>query len=359
MRINQVSNDGSSMPSFHPPLGSSPHHFVNSGPRLTPQMFPPRDKPKDTVFELPTTSTTPRPQEKPPADPLNNPRRNESLPVDISGGSSEQNADFEEDTSSKLMRILTTILPFLSLVLFVPFVIFVAWVTYKCQRNVPTRNAIKTFSHKIINNNKSDSSDSTTSTTSSSFSSGSTSDYNGALFRTKKSLACKEISSDRSLLKVTDSEWEFPRHHLKFIHILGEGCFGQVWKCEAVNIGNTGSSQVVAVKTLKQNATQKEKEDLLDELDVMKMLEPHPNVVTLIGCCAEQDPVLLLMEFIPNGTLQSYLRQKRGENGYGNVNGSALTSNDLISYVYQIAKGMDYLSSKGVRLLLTLISSRP
>lgn len=347
------------MPSFHPPLGSSPHHFVNSGPRLTPQMSPPRDKPKDTVFELPTTSTTPRPQEKPPADPLNNPRRNESLPVDISGGSSEQNADFEEDTSSKLMRILTTILPFLSLVLFVPFVIFVAWVTYKCQRNVPTRNAIKTFSHKIINNNKSDSSDSTTSTTSSSFSSGSTSDYNGALFRTKKSLACKEISSDRSLLKVTDSEWEFPRHHLKFIHILGEGCFGQVWKCEAVNIGNTGSSQVVAVKTLKQNATQKEKEDLLDELDVMKMLEPHPNVVTLIGCCAEQDPVLLLMEFIPNGTLQSYLRQKRGENGYGNVNGSALTSNDLISYVYQIAKGMDYLSSKGVRLLLTLISSRP
>lgn len=30
--------------------------------------------------------------------------------------------------------------------------------------------------------------------------------------------------------------WEFPRHHLKVFNILGEGCFGQVWKCEALNI---------------------------------------------------------------------------------------------------------------------------
>lgn len=327
----------------------------------------PKEKPKETVFSsgLPTTSTTASPPKKPPADPLNNPKWNETLSSTDASGSSERNSVDDEgafssfaDTSSRLTRILSTILPFLSLALFVPFVILVAWVTYKCQRNVPTRNAIKTFSHKIINNNKSDSSESTTTTTGSSFSGESNSDYNGALFRSKKSLACKEMSanlSNRSLLKVSDSEWEFPRHHLKFIHILGEGCFGQVWKCEAVNIGNTaGSSQVVAVKTLKQNANQKEKEDLLEELDVMKMLEPHPNVVTLIGCCSEQDPVLLIMEFIPNGTLQSYLRQSRCDNSYGagnGMNGSSLTSNDLISYVYQIAKGMDYLSSKGVRTL--------
>lgn len=327
-------------------------------------MSMPKDKPKETVFSsgLPTTSTTVSPPKKPPADPLNNPKRNETLPVDISGSSERNSVEDDSisfgDTSSRLMRILSTILPFLSLALFLPFVILVAWVTYKCQRNVPTRNAIKTFSHKIINNNKSDSSDSTT-TTGSSFSGESNSDYNGALFRSKKSLACKEMSanlSNRSLLKVSDSEWEFPRHHLKFIHILGEGCFGQVWKCEAVNIGNTaGSSQVVAVKTLKQNANQKEKEDLLEELDVMKMLEPHPNVVTLIGCCSEQDPVLLIMEFIPNGTLQSYLRQSRCDNSYGNGNGSSLTSNDLISYVYQIAKGMDYLSSKGVNTRIIIM----
>lgn len=31
-------------------------------------------------------------------------------------------------------------------------------------------------------------------------------------------------------------KWEFPRHHLKVFNILGEGCFGQVWRCEALDI---------------------------------------------------------------------------------------------------------------------------
>lgn len=39
--------------------------------------------------------------------------------------------------------------------------------------------------------------------------------------------------------------WEFPRHHLKVLGILGEGCFGQVWKCEATNIPGTPSQPTV------------------------------------------------------------------------------------------------------------------
>jgi hypothetical protein len=33
-----------------------------------------------------------------------------------------------------------------------------------------------------------------------------------------------------------DDRWEFPRHRLKVFNILGEGCFGQVWRCEAQDI---------------------------------------------------------------------------------------------------------------------------
>jgi hypothetical protein len=33
-----------------------------------------------------------------------------------------------------------------------------------------------------------------------------------------------------------ENKWEFPRHHLRILGILGEGCFGQVWKCEALNV---------------------------------------------------------------------------------------------------------------------------
>ena len=51
---------------------------------------------------------------------------------------------------------------------------------------------------------------------------------------------------------------------------------------------SAGRKTLVAVKMLKKSATEREKRDLLQELTIMKMLEPHPNVVSLLGCCTEQ-----------------------------------------------------------------------
>ncbi|CAL1260865.1 unnamed protein product [Larinioides sclopetarius] len=141
-------------------------------------------------------------------------------------------------------------------------------------------------------------------------------------------------------------KWEFPRHHLRFLGLLGEGCFGQVWKCDTLG----DSEALVAVKTLKENASEKEKKDLLNEIEVMKLLDPHPNVVTLLGCCTDRDPLFLIMEYVQDGKLQTYLRESRAERQYGNLHGSSrhLTSRDLTVFAYQIAKGMEYLSSKGI-----------
>ena len=47
-------------------------------------------------------------------------------------------------------------------------------------------------------------------------------------------------------------------------------------------------STTVAVKMLKANASESEKRDLLQELAIMKLLDPHPNVVRLLGCCTEK-----------------------------------------------------------------------
>ncbi|XP_044582296.1 tyrosine kinase receptor Cad96Ca [Cotesia glomerata] len=141
-------------------------------------------------------------------------------------------------------------------------------------------------------------------------------------------------------------EWEFPRHRLKVFCILGEGCFGQVWKCEAIDINGSGTGvSVVAVKTLKENATERERIDLAQELTVMKTLEPHPNVVRLLGCCTEREPIFVIMEYISGGKLQSFLRNMREEKNSGRP---GLTSRDLTGFVHQIAKGMAYLASKGI-----------
>lgn len=145
--------------------------------------------------------------------------------------------------------------------------------------------------------------------------------------------------------------WEFPRHRLKFFNILGEGAFGQVWRCEATDIDGIDGVTTVAVKTLKENATESEKKDLFSELQVMKTLEPHVNVVRLIGCCTEKDPVFVIIEFVSLGKLQTFLRNSRMEKNYNNANNGkskTLTSHDLISFMYQVARGMEFLSSRGV-----------
>ncbi|XP_043468173.1 tyrosine kinase receptor Cad96Ca isoform X1 [Leptopilina heterotoma] len=140
-------------------------------------------------------------------------------------------------------------------------------------------------------------------------------------------------------------KWEFPRHRLKVFSILGEGCFGQVWKYEAIDIDGIPGPTIVAVKTLKENVTERERLDFAQELKVMKSLEPHPNVVRLLGCCTEREPMFIILEYISGGKLQSFLRASREERNHGKP---GLTSRDLTGFVYQISKGMEYLASKGI-----------
>lgn len=45
-----------------------------------------------------------------------------------------------------------------------------------------------------------------------------------------------QATSQLSNGSATCDRWEFPRHRLKFFNILGEGAFGQVWKCETHDI---------------------------------------------------------------------------------------------------------------------------
>ncbi|KAK2725742.1 hypothetical protein QYM36_000287 [Artemia franciscana] len=162
--------------------------------------------------------------------------------------------------------------------------------------------------------------------------------------------AMGEIDSGWRNTEPPDDKWEFPRTHLKMLGILGEGCFGQVWKFEAKNFLGKEEPTIVAVKTLKEVASAKERSELLKELEVMKLLEPHQNVVSLLGCCTEKDPVLVILEYVSGGKLQTYLRKSRAEHYYGNLHGTSshLTSQDLMSFGLQIANGMEYLSSKGI-----------
>ncbi|RDX64380.1 L-type lectin-domain containing receptor kinase IX.1, partial [Mucuna pruriens] len=81
---------------------------------------------------------------------------------------------------------------------------------------------------------------------------------------------------------------------------LGEGGFGGVYKGLLVN-----SNLEVAVKRISKGSKQGKKE-YVSEVRVISRLR-HRNLVQLIGWCHEQGELLLVYEYMPNGSLDSHL----------------------------------------------------
>uniref|UniRef100_A0A7N8YF57 Fibroblast growth factor receptor n=1 Tax=Mastacembelus armatus TaxID=205130 RepID=A0A7N8YF57_9TELE len=154
-----------------------------------------------------------------------------------------------------------------------------------------------------------------------------------------------------------DPEWEFPRDNLTLGKPLGEGCFGQVVRAEAYGINKDCPDQAttVAVKMLKDDATDKDLADLISEMELMKVMDKHKNIINLLGVCTQDGPLYVLVEYASKGSLREYLRARRPPGmdytfDVTKVPEEQLTFKDLLSCAYQVARGMEYLASKRGRL---------
>ncbi|XP_069555342.1 vascular endothelial growth factor receptor 2 isoform X1 [Brachyistius frenatus] len=199
------------------------------------------------------------------------------------------------------------------------------------------------------------------------------------------------------------NKWEFPRDRLKLGEPLGRGAFGQVVEAAAFGIEKATTCTTVAVKMLKEGATTSEYRALMSELKILIHIGHHLNVVNLLGACTKPGgPLMVIVEYCKHGNLSSYLKSKRGEYspykrkrvdsqrwasvgedvtegdlGLGKIaqldicTGTAVCSSagekasgsnldppeessdddhlnmeDLIRYSFQVAKGMEFLSSR-------------
>lgn len=148
-----------------------------------------------------------------------------------------------------------------------------------------------------------------------------------------------------------DPEWEFPRERLVLGKPLGEGAFGQVVKAEAYGLGDKEGPTIVAVKMLKDGHTDSEMANLVSEMEVMKTIGKHINIINLLGCCTQDGPLQVIVEYAAHGNLRDFLRTHRPSSGYEQAIGAdlkpkTLTHKDLVSFAYQVARGMEYLASK-------------
>ena len=58
-------------------------------------------------------------------------------------------------------------------------------------------------------------------------------------------------------------------------------------------------------------ADEEARNQLLEEIEIMKAIGSHRNIVSMVGCWVNSDPIFLLLEYVPYGDLQHWLRNKR------------------------------------------------
>ncbi|CAD7013116.1 unnamed protein product [Ceratitis capitata] len=102
---------------------------------------------------------------------------------------------------------------------------------------------------------------------------------------------------------------EIDRADVTLLEVLGEGAFGLVRR-GLYNDGKVGVREV-AVKMLKEHPPLDDERAFRREIEVMKSVEPHPNIVGIIGHCTKPShQMLLLTEYCSFGNLLDFLRDE-------------------------------------------------
>ena len=60
-----------------------------------------------------------------------------------------------------------------------------------------------------------------------------------------------------------------------------------------------------------ENAGEEEKRQFLQEIDLMKDVGSHRNILNVLGFWIRSEPIMLIMEYVPHGDLLQWLRNKR------------------------------------------------
>ncbi|XP_065681610.1 uncharacterized protein LOC100201799 isoform X1 [Hydra vulgaris] len=215
------------------------------------------------------------------------------------------------------------------------------------------------------------------------------------LRKKKKSEQPKTIESDMDCDTLPFDEWEVLPENIVLDKQIGEGAFGTVFiakmnskvltkrksdKYEFLSNTKEESFVNVAVKLLKDCPDQSEFNDFYEEINLMKEIGYHKNIINMIGCSTNKKPLCLIVELMENGDLLSFLRKRRTKLCASKVEGETagslkytqsyqqfletttnenlssgvmskeflsdeiITPEDLLSIAWQVASGMEYLS---------------
>ncbi|XP_078349463.1 uncharacterized protein LOC144634385 [Oculina patagonica] len=124
-------------------------------------------------------------------------------------------------------------------------------------------------------------------------------------------------------------QWEILPEEITCLEKIGHGQFGEVHTAEMksrdsprerkVRSKSQGKEKLqrpkitVAVKLLCEEADDEQKKEFLKEIQLMKKVGSHRNIVNMLGCCTSVEPMYLVVEYLANGDLLNYLRKRRNQ----------------------------------------------
>ncbi|XP_062232772.1 probable serine/threonine-protein kinase PBL26 isoform X2 [Phragmites australis] len=145
--------------------------------------------------------------------------------------------------------------------------------------------------------------------------------------------ACSNVNSSSSRVRAfTYGELAAATGNFRAESLLGEGGFGRVYR------GRLESGQVVAVKQLDRDGAQGNREFVVEVL--MLSLLHHPNLVNLVGYCADGEQRLLVYEYMALGSLADHLQL---DNAPEQQQQRALSWETRMRVALGAARGLEYL----------------
>jgi serine/threonine protein kinase len=147
-----------------------------------------------------------------------------------------------------------------------------------------------------------------------------------------------EFQSVQALVKTYAQPYEIDRRSITLEKEIGQGEFGVVMKALGVKLPGCDEAQSVAVKVLKHTQSESDVNAFVREGLRLRELN-HANVVRLIGVCLDEEPYMIVLEYMPFGDLKTQLRRCKANN-------IDLGLSHLMSFVLDIARGFDYLQQQ-------------
>ena len=143
----------------------------------------------------------------------------------------------------------------------------------------------------------------------------------------------------------------FPENAFKIESEIGKGNFGKVFKGKILKINHQDHENTVAIKSIRGLVGQSEIDAFFKEIKIMSRIEPHVNLVGMLGTCTsnlqEEGKCWLILEYCQHGDLKKFLIMNKA-NILSGVECDAITSRCLLQWAYDVANGMKYLAERNI-----------